>query len=1294
MTTSISFSSFQFKTIGQQPELLKRISAPDPDREEDLDIGSHSPSISPVSAKDLPVDSSTEVPKQPSLHSRLSLADRIMINQNGSDDVQMQDASIDQPNGLLTRSLATPSINLLSTNQSLNKDNTAGMVVSANRRNLPPHTMNVPGASSPHDTESDSPITLAPHTSNLSRLSAGRNFGINPQSSSRPSSSQSIAATSISRPGTPNNSTPSVTTDASTFAIFRQLQARIASSIAKLKPISTENVLLLAQSVKEQQRGVLTSVYRAQTLAQQALDSAQASVTACHNCLKVAESTQVQIDELMIAIENVGGAEPASVWNVGLEALRADFLQLRDWARDLENNEIQRQRDIKETEAKLRSEERTQGPSTKRIGSSLTPQPAQAPAVNPNLLPLSSVLVAVEHEADAAARAWDQLREQSAERRKLAEAELRKHRDAEERLEQEQKQAQALVEAREAELARIRAERIEAERREKARQEKEAEEAELRRKELDRMREGALQIQLAQRKASEERRLAEKALQVEKDMAAKRLADEQKRRDIEASEALARRLEEERAKAIEAEALRQHLLQEQEVKRQEIVAQKHRANAETAKKIHAERAKEKEANRIVSIEKSITPPHQHALPSSGQSTVAPSKFDLGNTSTTAAGAGPDGKSVGASAKSSTDDTNTSRPITTSPKVSRVDQSESSSDLLSTNHVLANDPNFSTQPRYTNPTQHYQSASANTITSSSNGSATFHEDSWVIPSTSPRQPASNAFVGSDVFNIPLIPRSLVQPISPEAQKANLRRLIDANRLSSPIIKHDPDEEQLAKEMERNSALPPKVKVTNVPKTSNPPAKIGLQKPKEEPLTDIPLLFSPSPSPSLPAKVDSSISPPLNPEPARAGSQNAPRQKQINAAGPAVGNPQPSTKLTAINVTPTAVDISSTSSTRAQQVTVVSKPIVASLPRPPLPMPKNQSFGPVSHDPVTNDDNLLASRMGPDASTLTNGWSLAGPVQEDVIDPRNRARAARPPGHDHYSPPPSSANTRGPTRPRPLPRRVDHYSPPPRRASERLPPAHNDYPRSRSRSGGSSRNSSRCASPDAGPRHYVRRDDGPTDILPPNLLGQKRQRVEEQPAGPPPRRPRYGADINNQAVPRIGTARPSYPGEDEWSHLANYERSPTPEPCVTPLFNRIEDAPLTSTAFRGGQISNTYRPDPQNDRRPAGFKQQHASQGQPSSGSYTYQSNNPQRQNYRSPEDVSRPNLLKRFTDSAQPGQGDDGYPPPRSYRGRHPKPFGRGGPHPPLEQRLSNNPNNPSLMTRMQGPTGYQRPNNA
>jgi hypothetical protein len=1239
MTSSFSFSNFQFKTIGQQPDLLKRISAPNP---EDLDR-SYSPSISPVLPKELPLDSFPDLSTQPSLRTRLSLADRLMINPSGNHDVQMEDVSSDQPTSLHTRSLNTPAINLVSTNQSLNKDIIAGTAVSASGRSQPPHNaMNVSRVPSPH--HGHNLPTTGPKASNLSRSSGRSNLGINPQTSAAQSLTlQSNAATSISRPGTPNNSVASVTTEVPPFATLRQLQARIASSIANLKPVSTENVLLLAQSLKEQQKGILTSVHSAQTIAQQALDSAQASVTACHDCLKVAESTQVQIDEVMAAIENIGGH--TSGWNVGLEALRDDFRQLKAWARDLEISEAQRQRDFKETEAKHRSQERTpqpQGSSTKRL---LTPQPAQSPAISPNLSSPSSVPISVEHEADAATRAWDQLREQSAERRRFAEAELRKHREAEERLEQEQKQAQALVEAREAELAHMRAGRIEAEQREKTRQQEEAEEAELKRKELDRMREEAIQFQLAQRKASEERRHAEENEKVEKVMAAKRLAEEQKRRDLEARDTLARRREGEKAKAVEAEAQRQHLLQEQEVKRQEIVAQKHRANAEAAKKIHAERAKEKQANRIASMDKSITPPHQNTPPPPGQSTAAAnfSKFDLGNTSTTSAGGGPDG-----------------------------------------NVFKATDPNSSNQPIYFNPTQRQRSPSI------ANGSTTLHEhDSWVIPSTStsPRQSATIAFVntiGSDIGIIPLIPRSLVPPISPEAQRANLRRL----GLSIPI-KCDPDEGKLVKEMERDFALPLKVKeLTNVPTTSNPPVETGLRKPKEEPPADIPLLSLPSPSPSKHAKVASTCQLPDS-EPARASSQNSSQQKQSDPSGPAVGNVQSSTQTTAvsINTTSTAVTISTTSSTGEQQATVVSKPNVVPLPRPPLPMPMNQSFSSITHDLVPNDpfDNLLASRMGPDASTSTNGWSIPSPVQEDA-----RVWAVRPPGPDHYSPPPSSANTRGPTRSRPLPRRVDHYSPS-RRAPERQPPAHNDYTRSRSRSGESSGNNSRRASPDPRTRHLSRRDDGPADILPPSLLGQKRQRVDDHPGGPPTRRPRYGAHINNELAPRIGTARLPHLPEDEWSHVANYERSPTPEPRVTPLFNRIEDPPQTAPSFRGGQASSSYRPDSQNDRRP-GFKQ-HTSQGQPPYSNYLYHSNNPQRQNYRNPEDPSRPNLLNRFTDSAQPAQGDNGYALPRSYRARPPKPL-RGGAHPPLEQRLSSNPNNPSLMTRMQGSTGHQRPNNA
>jgi len=1116
----------------------------------------------------------------------------------------------------------------------------------------------------------------------------------------------------MNRPGTPNISPATVTTEPPAFSTLRQLQAQIASSLENLKPISNENVLLLAQSAKEYQREVLTSVHHAQSIAQQALLSAQESVTACQDCLKAAESTQVQIDEVMAAVESIGGGGHASGWNVALEALRSDFRQLQAWVRDLEVHEVQRQREFKEAEVKSRSQEQTlqlQGPSAIRLGNSLTPHPAhpnniqtRSPVAPPKLLLSSPILNSVEHEADAAARAWDQLREQSAERRKPGEAELRKRRDAEERLEEEQKQAQVLVEAREVELARLRAERIEAEQREKVRQTKEAEEAEQKRKELHRVREEAIRFQLGQRKAGEQRSAAEENAHQTKDTEAKRLAEEQKRRDVQAREPLAMP-QEERAKAVVAEAQRQHLLQEQEFRKQELHAPKYRASPGTAKKLHAELTNGNQANGASSIEKSITSSHQNTLPLGGQTTVAANflKPSLGNTSTTPTCGGPGGiKNTGAQANFPSSDTSASRPFTTSPKVGHVDLQSLNllSDLIPPITILqATDPNSSTQPRYITPVQRHQSTSANSITYSSNGSINRLElNSWVTPPATPRSaPNTQASVciDSDIGNVPLIPRSLVPPISPEVQKVNLRRLIVANGSSiSPNIKRDSNGEQLVIKQE-NLALPLRVEEpTNGPSTTTTSnLSVGSQ-PKVESHTDIPLLSLPSPSSLTQGDtLASSTSPVLDSEQGRARPPNSTGQQQPGSSDLVVGNAQQPIQLhtESITTTSTAVDTSRTSSTEEQRATVVSgatsKPNVSSLPRPPLPM---VTFSSVSHSLTPNDpfDNLLASRMGPDASTLTNGWSPPSPIQEDATDLRYRVRASRPPpGPDHYPLAPPAANTRGPPpRSRP-PRRVDHYSPS-RGSLERLPPVHNDDPRTLSQSGGSaSSNPLRCISPDSRAHLMGRPDNGPLDISPPNLLGRKRQRVGEQPLGPPSRRPRYSTD--NEQAPLIGTARRVTSTAAERGQPTNYERSPTAESRVT-LFDRIEDRGPSSisTAFRGGQASNSYQPDSQNHQRPAGSNfAQRVSQGQPPYGNNPY--SNSQRPNYRNPEDSSRP-LLHRFTDSTHPSQADSGYPPPRSYRPRPTKTFGRGGAHPPLEQRLSNNPNNPSLINRMQGPTDF------
>ncbi|KAF5321550.1 hypothetical protein D9619_001461 [Psilocybe cf. subviscida] len=201
-------------------------------------------------------------------------------------------------------------------------------------------------------------------------------------------------------------------------------------------------------------------------------------------------------------------------------------------------------------------------------------------------------------------------------------------------------------------------------------------------------------------------------------------------------------------------------------------------------------------------------------------------------------------------------------------------------------------------------------------------------------------------------------------------------------------------------------------------------------------------------------------------------------------------------------------------------------------------------------------------------------------------RNWSGAQRRAGGGHYSPsppPPRRSRSRSRSRSsRPLPPRGDHYSP-----RRNLSPGHgysggySRFSADRSRSRGP-RSATNSRNPSPNPYTTIAYRQPP---LGPANPGRKRSYAGDMPQGPPPRRPRY--DESPDDTMQAGSSRSYVPEQDmrdERSAIAN--RAPrTPEYRPRPLEERLQpSAPYDAPRNNRGRQPN-YEPNNRyNNRRP--------------------------------------------------------------------------------------------------------------
>lgn len=1293
------FADFQFNTIGQQPELLKRISAPDPDTYYEHDSGILSPSsFSPDQSIQTPPLPESDGQKRPSLQDRLSLLESPVIERSDAVDVTMADPlQITSPIDTRSTQNTPPTISRTGflQNHRLEKElHLPQNMISTNMQEQATRATEQ-GATSVSD-EVHFPI-VSSTSETKARLS--------------PPLLQTSSSTS--RVPTPFSSGE----DVHSLMALRTLQSRLSSSLSNFNPISTANALAAAQSAKDQCTEILATAHCAHTLAQQASLLAHDSMVAAQECLNVATTIQNRADLALSAVEQIRsgqGIGSGGEWeyNATVKALKDDLSLLAEWVCQRDAYESKHLRQLEEDKIERRKKN-----LALQLGRGSNAFSANKQSHNLNTHNAFSGMqtgiheagvMTIEEEADAATRAWNQHCEQSAERKRLAEEELCKPHEAEVEVERQRPEAQSEVEARAAELEKLRAERLKAEKEERSRREKEA--LELQRQqhesEIAQFLRNQKQAQDNQvRIAAEEKKKAQAA---EAQKEARLLAEQEvKRKELRHKEIL-KRQEIEKAKALlaETEAKRREKVILERMKRLAVEAQQPPVSPDTVASI-LDKAKEKQSIPTSTIDNRTplsqhaplppTPTHQASAPS------GPNHPDFGNM-------------VSKQTLLTTSPRTSMQQRTLSGSIIRLDESSSSVNVSSISTI----PQSSTSMQggakshqltssIPPPTDKLPSDNSTLGLSShvhkvdrKSGDGVRNNGPLKLPSLSPLMPlnkgissvpsahihhspstSSNGF--EDIYaeknihsgdpearSLSVIPPSQILPVSVEAQRANLRPYMDANGISygtgaSDVNGYKPFSGSVDQPSERSRRKPlSQTNENQMHRTSSANQVESMKKPKLESPDDVPILTMPTPP-----VVTTDADPPAKLEP------KLPNFKQTN------GVPSTTVVETSLNSElPASAQIMPPSGSLAQlPERAVTQLDSLSLANSSIPSKEKVRTAAVRRNvpPLANNEQELtcadamtrasqsnnvsrsaSPRMGPDAA-VTDGWTDSVAMVDDQT--ANRPQKQLPQKDPDHFPPPrrpsaSSQNRLPPVRTRgPPPRISDHYSPP--RSS------HNDYSRDIRRSGGVEYTRALSPQPNQSEDH---RSLSPADVP---IAGRKRQRDDDSIVAPPPRRYRDDSPASRQDD--HDTSSYQQPNVD-WSRTAHYRRSPSAEPRLTPLALRLEsEKPRNSyggSSYRPNYNSNSYAYDPQSrNNRYLTTHRQYIPRGSSYYGDVSAQSNQQPVQNDTMNDTMNdtRLPLLSRFTDSTEQTlpSFDNHHRPtrPRSFRGA------RGGGS-PLERRIS------------------------
>ena len=442
------FSDFKFSTIGQEPELLKRITSPVVPGEGEEFVEDPPESLGSEATAEVV----NERRSRPSLFEDLASGD-VTMKESGDSDRTM----------------------------TIGQDNKATAETSGSHK-----TSQDPGVSPLHlSTVSqlalDSLHTLHMPSSSLNQAKMTYRRSQEPQSSSisRPNS---MSQDCVEEPSMlPDDEPP-------TLATLRALHTKMTALLEDLSPVNNFEALALSRSLKVQCSTVLTTARNAHNLAKRASAAAKESMSLAQECLAAAESIQPRVCEVLEAINKVAphakNSGPASDWNSSLQTLKLLLDHIDQWASRKEAYDA-RQKE----ESALKSVTMQKPESGARSTSRVSPSPPVEPS-------------GTSAEQESAERMRAQIREKVAERQRLAEEDLRRRREDEERLERDLQHARNEAEARATKLALLKAERQRAEEEEREKQEHEAWETEERELALETARQSS-QAKLVQQRKKE-----------------------------------------------------------------------------------------------------------------------------------------------------------------------------------------------------------------------------------------------------------------------------------------------------------------------------------------------------------------------------------------------------------------------------------------------------------------------------------------------------------------------------------------------------------------------------------------------------------------------------------------------------------------------------------------------------------------------------------------------------------------------------------------------------------------------
>jgi hypothetical protein len=964
-----SFTDFRFTTIGQEPELLKRISAPRPDFQYQDDRLSPTPSLSYPSQNPEPPLS------RPSLLQALTdPSDQVNGDMNGSADGMVIDIWGEQTQAHQTNE--TKNIQLPATSNPANSQGPRGWSEQVNGSNIKPLPTK-PRSSTPFTAEDNATNSNQPFQEIFLEFSNATTqvHQVNTLPKARvPSSTPNPISTFPTNGITPpprRSSSLLLANDESKYTSLRALQIRLMSSLSNLNAPDTSNALLLVQAANTHSANALSTAHRSHTLAQQALASAREAVAAAQECLSAAEQAKQHASDAVIAVEQVGtedarGSKSEWEWKTIISGLQDDLHALGEWVGEREGEEAAKRRETERTE-KAKRDKDSVDTAMRMVDNRLSPQVVQAMAAEvmkrtveeearsrpkaaqdvqtspPPIQREKELHRAAELEADDARRAWslehghpprprstattevepgaaDETREQ-ARRSALDAAALIKQTKLKEELQKREEEARVQQEQQQQREAEIKAQRVRElelqklevarfrilERERQARQEadreeadalhvrqeadqrkrKEAEAAEARRQE-QRQRQKAVSGEQAKAAASQAAALKEKILAMEADTkaaveaevearAAEKQAEEARTAEAKAAEARETQartaaVREAEARAAEAKATETRVAQQQAAaragearevelreaqsrKRQEVMAQKQRASAETAARILAERARERELN-----DTSAPPTHHSGSPETSMSIthLLPSVFQTAPLPPTiqTETAKSKARSISGGVRLGTSEEPTENSVPSSPSLLRTMALG-----LRSRKEGRPIPLPLPVPR---PKAKLDKKEGLTPTQPASTPVTPPTGSTELPDPGSNQTVSADHVSvhrrsRDSGNIPIVPCSQLPPTSPEVQAANLRFVRDASGVSlDTFLKRDPHttivkpEPQAEQKLSSPSPGAKKRKVKDqagpAPKRSKVRQDAGLTKVDKEPDSPIipptPVVTSPS------------------------------------------------------------------------------------------------------------------------------------------------------------------------------------------------------------------------------------------------------------------------------------------------------------------------------------------------------------------------------------------------------------------------------------------------------------------